>query len=128
MRFKWMPADRRTGERHNAAIFPPTVLRRLSALAGLPASLSRGIIGAFINATSEQARGGKSRRRPQGYSHYRVLLPLSSTPVFPPPSNVTRLLPLNCSVNFLKPVTSQSSPLRPTQRSKVKTTQPNKRL
>lgn len=29
------------------------------------------------------ARGGKSRRRPQGYSHHlspRVLLPLSSTP------------------------------------------------
>lgn len=60
------------------------------------------------------ARGGKSRRRPQGYSHHlspRVLLPLSSTPVFLPPSNVTRLLPLNCSVNFQKPVTSHSSPL-----------------
>lgn len=61
------------------------------------------------------ARGGKSRRRPQGYSHhlspvcYSLYLLRPSS--FLPPSNVTRLLPLNCSVNFQKPVTSHSSPL-----------------
>lgn len=59
---------------------------------------------------------GKSRHCPQGYGHtaFMTVFPMYTSSVhfqnktslfiFLPTSNVSRLLPLNCSVNFQKPV------------------------
>lgn len=70
--FKWTPADRHTGQGHNAAIFPPCSVK-LSVLTDLLFS-HLWITGAFMNAKKVKKQlitvtWGKSCHCPQCYGH-----------------------------------------------------------
>lgn len=104
-RFKWMPADRWTGERHNAAIF---FLAAISTYR--PPFLSAVDYRSFheckkqlITATCHLRKIPSLSSRLCSHSFYDNLVHMLLLP-----SNISLLLTLNCSVNFQKPVKHHS--------------------
>lgn len=130
-RFKWMPADRRTGDRHNAAIFPPLFSAAISTYR--PPLLSAVDYRTFlikckkankqlITVTCGLRKIPSLSSRLWSHCLYDNLPHVQKHPLlffFLPTSNVSLLLPLNCSVNFQKSVKSHSSTCSDLTGSKV---------
>lgn len=100
-----MPADRRTGERHNAAIFFPPLFSAAISTYRPP----------FLSAVDYRSFHECKKQLITATCHLRRIQSLSSrlcshcfydnlVHVLLLPSNVSLLLPLNCSVDFQKPV------------------------
>lgn len=106
-RWEWMAADRQVGEQHNAATSPPLLSAAISTSRPPPCQL--WILNPKSSKSQGRAAGGKARRRPQVYGHAWLFF----VHMLRLPSNVSLQLPLNCSVNFHKPIISQSSQLWP---------------